>query len=636
MARALLWLRCDLRLHDNVLFAEAVSRVRAGAVAEVLPVYVFDERQFQDTSLGFHKTGPLRAKFLLESVSDLKSHLRSIGSDLLVASGRPELVLPSLLASSGKNVILTQREVTSEELSVDAGVKRACGARAKLELLWGATMIHVDDLPYPPEQVPNTFTSFRKRVEETSQPRALLPTPTRGQLPLPKGGPEFGPHSLALEPTWQGIPILGSTPAPGEPDARGVLPFRGGERAALARLAYYFDASTRHLARYFDTRNGLLGPDYSTKFAPWLALGCLSPRIVFHRVKEFEQKTGIANQSTYWVLFEMLWRDFFRFYALKHGTKIFLPGGPIDSDYRWPRDMALFGKWVAGQTGAPFVDACMRELAATGFMSNRGRQNVASYLVHDLNVDWRLGAMYFESVLLDYDVCSNYGNWVSIAGLTGGRVNVFNIAKQALEYDPDGAFVRHWVPELARLAGSLIHGPHRMSAADLAAHGIVLGTTYPAPAARPRAVPVAGVRDFRGASGGGQSGGGHSGSGGRGAAANGGGSSSARAPRDGERGRGRGAAQGDGGARGGAGAAATSVTVTDKRSGGRGARSVSMAAGDVSTTRTNPPTAVTSAGADPEGIAHAGPHTAQARWAQKRYEPPARVFQPKSDWERFG
>lgn len=643
MARALLWLRCDLRLHDNVVFAEAMARVRAGAVAEVLPVYVFDERQFRDTGLGFAKTGALRTRFLLESVLDLKAQLRTVGSDLLVAVGRPETVLPQLLlGGKGKTVILAQREVTSEELSIDAHVKRACGPKAALELLWGATMIHLDDLPFPAAQTPSQFTSFRKKVEENSQPRALLPTPTPGQLPLPKGAVLFGSYSLEYTPAWEAMPTHGSRAPPPAPDGRGVHPFPGGERAALARLTHYLDTAptARHAARYFETRNGMLGADYSTKFAPWLSLGCLSPRTVYHRVKEFERATGISNQSTYWILFEMLWRDFFRFFSLRHGNKIFLAGGTIDSPTRWPRDMALFHKWVTGQTGAPLVDACMRELAETGFMSNRGRQNVASALIHDLGVDWRLGAMYFESTLLDYDVCSNWGNWVSAAGLTGGRVNFFNTAKQALEYDPDGAFVRHWIPALARIPGALIHGPHRMSAADLARHGVVLGTTYPAPLVRPRPVPVA-------AAAGGGGGGGKGSKGQRGA-----GSAS--------RGVGAGSSGGEhhssvpaaGAAAAGAAEPVTAaMRLTDKRGGRsgngqgaveasrpqRGARSLADATGTSSTARPSSAAATAAVSLDdPEGIAGAGPHTAATRWSQARYQPPPRPFQPRSDLERYG
>jgi deoxyribodipyrimidine photo-lyase len=182
------------------------------------------------------------------------------------------------------------------------------------------------------------------------------------------------------------------------------------------------------VATYFDIRNGMLGADYSTKFAPWMAAGCLTPRTIYHETKLYEAQR-VANKSTYWITFELLCRDFFRFYAMKHGSRIFHAGGPAGLRLPWSSDPELWERWASGRTGMPLVDANMRELQQTGWMSNRGRQNVASYLALDLGVDWRRGADLFEHLLLDYDPASNWGNWVAAAGLTGGRVNHFNIVK---------------------------------------------------------------------------------------------------------------------------------------------------------------------------------------------------------------
>jgi len=176
------------------------------------------------------------------------------------------------------------------------------------------------------------------------------------------------------------------------------------------------------------------------------------------------------------------------FSAKKHGNKVFFPSGitgsvggvPVQNLPHWgSTDPEAFQRWVQGQTGYPLVDANMREMAMTGYMSNRGRQNVASFLIHDMGHDWRAGARYFESVLLDYDVASNWGNWVAAAGLTGGRVNRFNILKQSKDYDASGEYVRHWVPELRALPPSLVHNPSQMSAADQARYGVKIGIDYP-------------------------------------------------------------------------------------------------------------------------------------------------------------
>lgn len=145
----------------------------------------------------------------------------------------------------------------------------------------------------------------------------------------------------------------------------------------------------------------------------------------------------------------------------------------------------LFELWKAGRTGMPLVDANMRELAATGFMSNRGRQNVASYLILDLGVDWRRGASWFEHHLLDHDVASNWGNWLSAAGLTGGRINKFNIVKQSKDYDEDGRYVKHWLPELRAVPPAYVHEPWTMPDKMQKECGVVVGVDYPT------AVPVA-------------------------------------------------------------------------------------------------------------------------------------------------
>lgn len=149
----------------------------------------------------------------------------------------------------------------------------------------------------------------------------------------------------------------------------------------------------------------------------------------------------------------------------------------------WKRDKDQFKAWREGRTGVPFVDANMREMLQTGWMSNRGRQNVASFLIKDLGLDWRLGAEWFESVLLDHDVCSNYGNWNYAAGIGNDpRENrKFNMVKQGLDYDPDGEYIRAWIPELKELRGSKIHIPWTLSPRELESSGVSLGETYPNP-----------------------------------------------------------------------------------------------------------------------------------------------------------
>jgi deoxyribodipyrimidine photo-lyase len=304
--------------------------------------------------------------------------------------------------------------------------------KCELETYSTSTLYHAEDLPFTIKDIPDVFTNFRKKIEKESHIRPPFDRPS--QIPSPAIDP------IAL-PSLEAIGLKKMTM-----DSRAALAFKGGETEALKRLNHYFFESKR-ISVYKETRNGLVGADYSSKFSAWLALGCLSPRFIYHELKRYEQEFG-ANESTYWLVFELLWRDYFRFMMKKYNTKLFQLSGiqnkelPVNA-----HDAVLLQKWMDGKTGVDFVDANMIELKRTGFMSNRGRQNVASYLCNDLKLDWRYGAAYFEQQLIDYDVCSNWGNWTYLAGVgndpRGNRY--FNIEKQATDYDKDKSFRKLWL-----------------------------------------------------------------------------------------------------------------------------------------------------------------------------------------------
>ncbi|MGJ3245264.1 MAG: DASH family cryptochrome [Elainellaceae cyanobacterium] len=462
--RILIWYRNDLRLHDHEPMNRAIN-----AKAHVIPLYCFDPRQFEQTSFGFAKTGAYRAQFLLESVENLRQSLRSLGSDLIIRMGMPEEVIPQLVQELEISIVYYSSEVTSEELTVEQHLRNALKPlNVGSQSFWGATLFHPDDLPFDMHRLPEVFTQFRKAVERSStvnptlaQPDALPPLPTVdvGELPTLE--------SLGLEPPTY--------------DERAVLHFSGGEAAGIDRLQDYF-WNHDQLKVYKETRNGMLGADYSSKFSPWLALGCLSPRFIYEEVQRYEDQR-VANSSTYWLVFELLWRDYFRFIGAKHGDRIFYPSGlrklPID----WAQDWERFDRWRYGQTGYPLVDANMQEIAASGFMSNRGRQNVASFLTKNLGIDWRMGAEWFESLLIDYDVCSNYGNWNYTAGVGNDArgFRYFNVIKQAKDYDPQGAYVKHWLPELADVPGAKVHEPWKLQPVEQKRFDVRMGVDYPNP-----------------------------------------------------------------------------------------------------------------------------------------------------------
>lgn len=419
------WFRNDLRISDNPSFHRAVSECDT-----IIPVFIFDHRWWEVDEWGMSRTGPYRTKFLIESVAQLQEALRALKVELQVRSGDSAECMVELAKTYKASKIFAQTEHTRDERIIEAEIAR----QIPLMLTEGHTLFHPDDIPFELNSLPDVFTEFRKALEKKTKVRASLSKPSFINTPeLP----------VTLIPSYNEFK-LDHPPF----DSRAALAFKGGASAAWKRLDHYFWQSKR-LSFYKQTRNGLIGADYSSKFSPWLANGSISAREIYHEVKHYEAEHG-ANQSTYWLVFELIWRDYFRFVAMKYGTRIFQMKGIKAAAPRWHQDQKAFAKWKEGKTGDGFVDANMKELVRTGWMSNRGRQNVASYLVHDLGLDWRMGASFFEHYLLDHDPCSNYGNWIYVAGVGNDpRPNrKFNTRKQAEMYDANGKFQQRWNNEV--------------------------------------------------------------------------------------------------------------------------------------------------------------------------------------------
>jgi deoxyribodipyrimidine photo-lyase len=461
--RIIVWFRTDLRLHDHLPLHTATQES-----AEVLPVYVFDDHFWGKTAFGFNKTAYFRTRFLIESVADLQLNLRQKGTELLIRKGNTAPILAQLAHNWNATHLYYYEDNIHEEKQIADGVVTALdGIGVRSVAFWGHTLLHPDDLPFGIRQMPDVFSDFRRKTERNTVIRPCLPAPDR--IPLAH---EYG---ISLLPAIQDF---GLTPT--DDDPRAVLPFKGGENEGLKRLNYYlWEASL--LRQYKETRNGLLGGDYSSKFSAWLAPGCLSPRKIMEEVERYENQI-IRNESTYWLFFELLWRDYFRFASVKHGNKIFFRSGMSDFPLHFKGDKKRFQLWAEGQTGYPIVDANMRELKATGFMSNRGRQIVGSFLTKNLGVDWRMGAEWFESLLIDYDPASNYGNWNYVAGVgfdpRGFRF--FNPTKQSQDYDPQGQYLKTWLPELKNVPASRLFEPWRWDVNEQRKYNVLVGRDYPA------------------------------------------------------------------------------------------------------------------------------------------------------------
>ena len=459
MRENIYWFKSDLRLHDNDGLIEAIQN------AKVLPVYIFDPRIFDKTSFGFDKTGAIRASFLIDTVLDLKNKLQKIGADLLIKIGKSEQILPQLIKEYAIDKVFTQKEITHEELEIVQKVEASIDI--PLCEYWGSTLFHIDDIPFNEETLPDIFTNFRKKIEKFSTVRRI--TEDVKQLDFIDNVEETAVPSLF---------DLGLIKT--EIDSRSVYQFKGGETEAKKRVhEFIWDAES--IKTYKETRNGMLGPEYSSKLSPWLANGSLSPRYIYWEIKRYEEEKG-SNDSTYWMIFELLWRDYFKFSAWKYGARIFNQQGIQSKNRKWSQDKELFKSWSEGKTGIPFIDANMRELNSTGYMSNRGRQNVASFLAQNLNLDWRMGAEWFESKLIDYDPCLNYGNWAYNATIGHDpRNRYFNILGQAERYDPENEYVKHWLPELSNLPDEYIQKPFKLSAKDQVRFNFKLGRDYPKP-----------------------------------------------------------------------------------------------------------------------------------------------------------
>ncbi|GAB7095684.1 DASH family cryptochrome [Halolamina litorea] len=485
METALWWVRNDARLHDNAALAAAADADR------LLPVYVVDPRGYGEqpydgrNSFDFEKTGAFRTRFLQETVDDLRGSLDDAGSALLVREGRPDDVLPEVADAVDADAVHFQALPAPEERDAAGAVVSALSdAGVTTRSHWTHTLHHVADLPDRISGIDDTFTPFRQSVERDSRVRDPVPEPDLPETPdlARLDGVDDSGSDLGSFPTLNELGL----PEPAHDD-RGVLAFEGGEAAGLDRLDHYLWEGD-HLREYKQTRNGMLGPDYSSKLSPWLNAGCLSPRRVAAEVEEYEAER-VSNDSTYWLLFELRWRDFMAFQTAKHGGQFFSLGGIRErDDIDWQRpdhDPAAreqFERWARGETGIPFVDATMRELNATGYMSNRGRQNAASFLANSLRVDWRRGAAYFETRLIDYAPGSNYGNWAYIAGVgNDSRNSYFDVVGQAKKYDSDGEYVTHWLPELEPLPAAQVHEPWELNRATQAEYGVVLGEDYPEP-----------------------------------------------------------------------------------------------------------------------------------------------------------
>lgn len=416
--RTLMWFTRDLRLEDNAALHACRHADQLLCVFVVEPAW-FEPGPWQCKPLGSH-----RWRFLWQTLQDLENQLHSRGQRLHIAWGDPRKVIPDLCHSYRIDRLCVSHQPGSYEARHLQHIRTAMPGLA-VNAYASLTLFEPRDLPFAINELPGTFSGFRRLVEKHRlAPAKPIPAPVT--LPPAPGVPDDDRRQLPPVPTDPTKPLM-----------------TGGSRAAEAHVSTYMSGG--FLATYKETRNALDDWTASGKFSPWLANGSLSVRSLWHAVATFEQEV-VSNDSTYWMQFELLWREYFYWYAIAHQGRLFARDGVQRIKRHGSFYPQRFRAWQEGNTPYPIVNACMKQLKATGYMSNRGRQLVASCLVHELAMDWRYGAAWFEEQLLDYDVASNYGNWQYLAGVgadpRGWRQ--FDLAKQARQYDPDGAFVQRW------------------------------------------------------------------------------------------------------------------------------------------------------------------------------------------------
>jgi len=331
---------------------------------QVIGVFIIDPFLFEENKFGFKKMDVFRAQFLLESLHYLKHQLLTKNISLLVFLDKPEIKLKAICDSYQIDSIYKQKEWTHEENISKIKVQKSLQNTIKIIEVYNQFLYHPEDVNIKIENIPQVFSNLRKKLEKYVAVRANTEVQKL--------------NSTNIINTTNYIPTLNELGFKlFEKDKRTAFPFHGGESEGLKRLHNYF-FETKKLGFYKKTRNGLIGTDYSSKFSPWLANGSLSARTIYWNVKKFEEDE-IKNQSTYWLIFELIWRDYFKYISLKHGNNIFKIGGILNKNYSWSSNKKNIQNWINGETKDDFVNANMIELKQTGWMSNRGRQNVASY-----------------------------------------------------------------------------------------------------------------------------------------------------------------------------------------------------------------------------------------------------------------
>jgi deoxyribodipyrimidine photo-lyase len=391
--RIVYWFRNDLRLNDNEAFLSATL-----ATKEIIPIYVFDPRLFINTKLGFRRTSALRAQFLIDSVTDLRNRLREKGGDLLIRVGEPEKIVAEMAELYQADYVYTSKEIAPEETRIESSLSKQLKVNnVDIKLFWMNTLSQIKDLPFPISKLPLGFNLFYDEIKNRLNIGQPLSEPGEITLPLHFDAGSI-PSLAALGIDPQEIPNENT-----ETENRK----RGGETEALLMLQQYIQNNHSQNSISID----LLTDSLLTN---WLSYGNLSPRTVYHAISDHLKPDGIKEG----LLKNIIERDYFNWTLLKYGPRMFKPSGVLHIfQHLWLNDKPVLKRWIDGQTDNEDVNTIMKKAALNGMISSSERLKAASYLIKQENINWTWGAMYFESILIDYIVSVNWGKWNNLAGV---------------------------------------------------------------------------------------------------------------------------------------------------------------------------------------------------------------------------
>jgi deoxyribodipyrimidine photo-lyase len=442
---AIVWFRRDLRLADNPALLEAIARAE-----EIVPVFVLPP-------MAPTGSGTASRLWLKQSLPALDASLRARGSRLVVREGPPDEALPTLAAETGASLVTCTRDWDPPERASETAVAAALASvGAEFVACEGSLLVPPETLYTTDGRAYRVFTPFFRAWEHAWMPGALSPAPASIR------GPQVWPDSPALPEADRSAGRFSDTWIPGE-------------AGALARLETF----VRDALADYDTDRDLPAIEGTSRLSPHLAFGEIAPVRVAAEVLA-STKPDAARPF----LRQFAWREF-AYHVLHDFPELAeRPWRPEYSAFPWRDDPRDFEAWRSGLTGYPLVDAGMRQLARTGWMHNRVRLVAGSFLVKDLLLAWRTGESCFRDALVDYDPAANAFNWQWIAGSGADAApyfRMFNPVAQGQRFDPDGSYVRDWLPELTGLPSTWIHAPWTAPPEVLREAGIMLGVTYPTP-----------------------------------------------------------------------------------------------------------------------------------------------------------